>query len=59
MTKADKAIYDKKLAAVMKEWKDGTLNSGGNGKPVKTQAQALAIAINQALKAVEDSKKKK
>lgn len=28
---------------VMDKWKAGTLKSGGSGKPVKSQAQAVAI----------------
>jgi hypothetical protein len=37
------------VAAVMKEWKKGTLRSGG-GEHVATKEQALAIAISESKK---------
>lgn len=35
----------KDIAGVMHEWGKGKLHSGGNGKVVKDQKQALAIAF--------------
>ena len=32
---------------VMKKWKAGTLKSGGSGKKVKSQAQAVAIMMSE------------
>jgi ribosomal protein L21E len=51
MTKKGQA----KVGSVMKEYKEGKLHSGSGGKVVTNPKQALAIAINSALK----SKKKK
>ena len=31
----------------MGKWKAGTLKSGGNGKPVKSQGQAVAIMLSE------------
>lgn len=43
---------DKKVGQVMKEWKGGTLHSGSKKGPVvKSQKQALAIAMSEASKA--------
>lgn len=36
-----------KFGKVMHEWKEGDLNSGGSGKPVAGQKQALAIAFSE------------
>jgi hypothetical protein len=47
------AATDKKIAKVgkvMKEFKEGTLHSGKNGKVVKDKGQAIAIALAQARK---------
>ncbi|MBI3306135.1 hypothetical protein HYZ82_03370 [Candidatus Nomurabacteria bacterium] len=41
----------KKVAKVMHEWKEGKLHSGRSGKKVKSQKQAVAIAISEARKA--------
>jgi ribosomal protein L21E len=40
-----------KVGKVMKEFKEGTLHSGKNGKVVKDKGQAIAIALAQARKA--------
>ena len=32
---------------VMGKWKSGTLKSGGSGKPVKSQKQAVAIMLSE------------
>jgi hypothetical protein len=38
-----------KVGKVMKEWKEGTLHSGSkSGKVVKSQKQAVAIAMSEA-----------
>lgn len=37
-----------KVHKVMKEYKSGTLKSGGSGKKVKSRKQAVAIALNEA-----------
>ncbi len=33
--------------AVMGKWKAGALKSGGSGKPVKSQKQAIAIMLSE------------
>jgi len=38
----------KKVAKVMGEWKSGTLHSGKKGPVVKSQKQAVAIAMSEA-----------
>jgi ribosomal protein L21E len=38
----------KKVEKVMKEWKEGTLHSGKGGPVVKSQKQAVAIALSEA-----------
>lgn len=40
----------KKVGAVMREFKRGTLHSGKNGKVVENPKQAIAIALSQASK---------
>ena len=38
-----------KVGKVMQEWKEGTLHSGSKtGKVVKSQKQAVAIALSEA-----------
>jgi len=48
-TKLNKA-GQKKVGAVMHEFKTGTLHSGKGGKVVKNPKQAVAIAISEAAK---------
>jgi len=36
---------------VMDKWKSGKLKSGGDGKPVKDQKQAVAIMLSEKRKA--------
>ena len=38
----------RKVHKVMKEFKSGTLKSGGSGKKVKNRKQAVAIALSEA-----------
>lgn len=38
----------KKVEKVMKEYKRGTLKSGGSGKKVTNKKQAIAIALSEA-----------
>jgi hypothetical protein len=38
----------RKIAAVMHEFKEGELVSGGSGKPVRNPKQAIAIALSEA-----------
>jgi hypothetical protein len=35
---------------VMHKWKSGELKSGGNGAPVKSQKQAIAIMLSEKRK---------
>lgn len=41
---------------VMSKWKAGTLKSGGSGKPVGSQKQAVAIMLSEKRKADEGDK---
>lgn len=52
MAKYSKAA-EKKVGKVMKEFKEGTLNSGkkGSGGKVKSRKQAIAIGISEAREA--------
>jgi hypothetical protein len=47
-----------KVKKVMKEWKEGTLHSGKGGPVVKSQKQAVAIALSEAGMAKKKAKKK-
>ena len=55
MKKQTKA--QKKVGKVMTEWKEGTLHSGKGGKVVKSQKQAVAIALSEAGMAKKKAKK--
>ena len=47
-----KTIKEKKVKKVMDEWKSGELHSGSKkGHLVKSQKQAIAIALSEARKA--------
>ena len=49
-----------KIERVMHEWKEGELHSGSKkGPKVKSQKQAVAIALSEARKAGESVKPKK
>lgn len=48
----------KKVEKVMKEWKEGTLHSGKGGPVVKSQKQAVAIALSEAAVAKKKAAKK-
>lgn len=41
---------------VMHKWKVGKLKSGGSGKPVKSQKQAVAIMLSEKRKAEAGNK---
>ncbi len=55
MKKMSKA--QKKVGKVMSEYKEGTLHSGKGGKVVKSQKQAVAIALSEAGMAKKGKKK--
>lgn len=47
----------KKIGKVMGEFKEGTLHSGKGGPVVKSQKQAIAIALSEGRKAAKGKKK--
>lgn len=44
---------------VMSKWKKGELRSGGSGKPVKDQKQAVAIMLSEKRKAAQGKREYK
>jgi hypothetical protein len=54
MTKGEKA-----MAGAMSEWKAGTLHSGQGGPVVKSQKQAVAIALSKKAVASKPGRKKR
>ena len=51
LDKKDK--FQKKVAKVMREYKAGGLHSGKGGPVVKSQKQAVAIAMSEAQRATK------
>jgi len=49
----NKQKMQRKVSKVMREYKAGTLHSGKGGPVVKSQQQAVAIAMSEAKKAVK------
>ncbi len=52
-----KTKAEKKISKVMREFKGGTLHSGKGGKVVKSQKQAVAIALSEANMSKKKAKK--
>lgn len=48
MKKQYDSAAKKKIKKTMDEWKAGKLKSGGSGKKVTSQKQAVAIGISEA-----------
>jgi hypothetical protein len=42
---------NEKIGKVLHEWKHGELHSGGSGRKVKSQKQAIAIGLSEARRA--------
>lgn len=60
MPKKDKKKPKNKVKKVLHEWKEGKLHSGSKkGPKVKSQKQAIAIALSEARKVGEKVKPKK
>lgn len=49
----------RKIKTTMHEWGSGKLRSGGSGKKVTSQKQAVAIALAQARRAVYGRRRSK
>nr|DAF60672.1 MAG TPA: hypothetical protein [Podoviridae sp. ctwJH20] len=49
----NKQKMQRKVSKVMREYKAGTLHSGKGGPVVKSQQQAVAIAMSEAKKAAK------
>jgi len=58
-TSKSKSKGGRKVHKVMKEYKQGSLKSGGSGKKVSSRKQAVAIALSEARKSGAKIPKKK
>jgi hypothetical protein len=58
-TSSSKSKGGRKVHKVMKEYKQGSLKSGGSGKKVSSRKQAVAIALSEARKSGAKIPKKK
>jgi len=56
---SSKSKGGRKVHKVMKEYKEGSLKSGGSGKKVSNRKQAVAIALSEARKSGAKIPKKK